>query len=253
MVIRVFPEDGMTAPRRALLKSYSARTVTVLLARAGLSSGTPSLGRVEVERHLLLCIYYAYTQAFAIRADAVPSESDGISCQATTSLLPVGAQGAPGPVCSTLHRLTSSPSHEHIESARPRACRRRRHRRPGRSAGARAAGLRCQGSGAIARDRRDRCRGSTRAECLCGVRCAGHRRARPGARRLHRRAGDARCHRRDIGRPNPGGCRVSHAVRQSLCGHPSRRLASVAVRRRAGHRAHRVRHLDPGRAHRAGR
>ncbi len=53
MVIRVLPGDEMTAPRLALLKSYSSRMVSICLAATGLASGsqTHPLFALSVNEH----------------------------------------------------------------------------------------------------------------------------------------------------------------------------------------------------------
>ena len=53
MVMRVFPGEGMTAPRLALLKSYSSRMVSICLAATGLASGNESrpLSALSVNHH----------------------------------------------------------------------------------------------------------------------------------------------------------------------------------------------------------
>lgn len=126
-----------------------------------------------------------------------------------------------------------------------------RHRWTCRRAGPREARLRGRRAGAIPRDRRDRSGHPARAQCVLGLRCPGCRRAGPGRRGLQglhdraRRAGRRlrRPHSRRRGRPRP--------LRQLVCGHPSRRPAQVATRRRAGVRPCRVPRLhacDPCRA-----
>jgi hypothetical protein len=53
IVMRVFPGDGMTAPRLALLKSYSSRMVSVCLATTGPASGNQArpLSAMGVDDH----------------------------------------------------------------------------------------------------------------------------------------------------------------------------------------------------------
>src|SRR6266568_87176 len=53
MVMRVLPGEGMTAPRLALLKSYSSRMVSICLAATGLASGNEArpLSALSMNHH----------------------------------------------------------------------------------------------------------------------------------------------------------------------------------------------------------